>query len=95
MDLAIEPVVYPKLATRIKIDVSVILGEKAIVKVSFYEADSEFAPLDIKMFYIEGEEYKEWGNDDTYLENLIYSKLGISKPIPKENPQQQEIIMEA
>jgi hypothetical protein len=79
MDLAIEPIVYPKLATRVKIDVTVLLGDKAIVRVSFYEADNEYQPIDIKLFYIEGDEYKAWGNDDTYLETLIYSKLGLTK----------------
>jgi hypothetical protein len=80
MDLTIEPISFPKLATKMKIDVSVLLGEKAIIRVGFYEADSEFTPLDIKMIIIEGEEYKKWGNDDSYLENLIYSKLGLTKP---------------
>lgn len=79
MDLKIEPIAYAKLATRITIDVKVLLGEKAIVKVSFYEAGSEFSPLDTQMFYVEGDEYKAWGNDDTYLENLIYNKLGLQK----------------
>jgi len=82
MDLLIEPVAFPKMAARIKIDVSVLLGEKALVRVSFYEADVEYMPLDTKMFYIEGDEYAAWGHDDTYLDDLIFKKLGITKPVP-------------
>jgi len=28
---------------------------------------------------IEGEEYQNWGTDDNYLENLVLSKLGLSR----------------
>ncbi len=35
--------------------------------------------LDNKIFKIEGEEYKDWGNDDTYIIDLILSKLGMTK----------------
>lgn len=30
-------------------------------------------------FHIEGEDYNKWGNDDTYLENYILEKLGLTK----------------
>jgi hypothetical protein len=30
-------------------------------------------------FRIQGEEYTNWGNDDTYLENLILQKLGLTR----------------
>jgi len=30
-------------------------------------------------FRIQGEEYKNWGSSDTYLENLILSKLGLER----------------
>ena len=97
MDLLIEPVVFPKMATRIKIDVSVLLGKKAIVRVSFYERDSEYSPLDTQVFYIENQEYEMWGQQDSYLEELIFKKLGISKPVekPKEEIQQENIIIDA
>ena len=50
--------------------------------------------LDEKIFLIEGEEYKEWGNDDNYLENLIFKKLGlikILKPDPVQEPIQDPV----
>lgn len=80
MDLAIQPTQFPKTAVRMKIDVSVILDEKAIVRVSFYEQDMEFQPLETKIIIIEGAEYKAWGNDDKYIKDLVFSKLGI-KPV--------------
>lgn len=30
-------------------------------------------------FRIQGEEYTNWGSDDTYLENLILQKLGLTR----------------
>lgn len=80
MDLAIAPVQFPKTAVRMKIDVSVVLSQKAIVRVSFYENDNEYQPLDVRVFHIEGSEYKAWGNDDNYIKNIVFSKLGI-KPV--------------
>lgn len=79
MELPIEPKPYPRYATKIKIDVAVVLNEKAIISVLFYE---ENTPLDMKRIEIEGDEYKAWGNDDAYLEQIIYSKLGLE---PKQS----------
>lgn len=84
MNIDIEPITFPKVAIRMQIDVNVILNEKAIIRVSFYEHDSEFQPLDIKVFIIEGEEYKAWGNDDTYIKNIVYQKLGLNKNLSNE-----------
>jgi hypothetical protein len=30
-------------------------------------------------FHIEGEEYENWGNNDTYLEDLVLRKLGLER----------------
>lgn len=35
--------------------------------------------LDVKNFHIEGEEYNKWGQSDSYLENLILSKLELTR----------------
>ncbi len=35
--------------------------------------------VDNKVFKIEGEEYSNWGTDDTYIVNLILSKLGMTQ----------------
>lgn len=39
--------------------------------------DSSF--ISSQNFRIQGEEYDNWGNDDTYLENLILQKLGLTR----------------
>jgi len=33
---------------------------------------------------ISGEEYTQWGSDDTYLENLVLQKLGLSRRVVPE-----------
>jgi hypothetical protein len=35
--------------------------------------------VDNKVFKIEGTEYSNWGTDDTYIVDLILSKLGMTK----------------
>ena len=83
MDLQIEPMTFPKVASRVPMDITVVLNEKAFVKVSFFEDVEVFTPLHTQIIIIEGEEYKAWGNRDTYMTDLIFSKLGI-KPILEE-----------
>jgi hypothetical protein len=35
--------------------------------------------VDNKVFKIEGEEYSNWGTDDTYIVDLILTKLGMTQ----------------
>lgn len=35
--------------------------------------------VDNKVFKIEGEEYSNWGNDDTYIVDLVLTKLGMTQ----------------
>ena len=77
MEVPIQPTAIPKIATRVKIDVNVVLDEKAYIRVGFYESDQEFQPIDTKMIIIEGEEYRAWGNDDAYIKNIVFERLGI------------------
>lgn len=77
MNLNIQPITIPKLVDRMTIDVSVILSEKAIIRVSFYEKDNEYQPLDVKVLIIEGDEYKNWGTNDDYIKELVSKKLNI------------------
>lgn len=85
--LTIEPQPFTRYANKIKINVAVVLNTKAIITVIFYEDNTSFSSLDVKQFEIEGDEYKQWGNDDSYLEKIIYSKLGLQKQEPNE-PQE-------
>lgn len=82
MEFKIQPTIVPKVATRMKIGVNVILDEKAIINVAFYEDANEFMPIDNKVITLEGEAYKKWGNDDNYIKNIVYETLGI--PIEQE-----------
>lgn len=64
-------------ANRIEMRVEVILGKKAIIRAFFYN-DNNHDPISNRIFIIEGDEYSAWGQDDTYLEDLAYKKLGIN-----------------
>jgi len=90
MEFQIEPRAI-KVATRVKINVNVVLDEKAYIQVSFYEEDSEFTPIDSKVIVLEGEDYKKWGNDDNYIKDIVYETLGLPKKVEAE----PEIILDA
>jgi hypothetical protein len=77
MEFKINPLLVPKYATIMKININVILNEKAIITVAFYEEGSEFTPLDVKHIIIEDEAYKKWTDDDTYIKNLVFQMLKI------------------
>lgn len=94
MEFQISPTLIPKYAVRIKIDVSVVLESKAMIRVSFYEEDSEFTPLDVNVIILEGEEYKKWGNDDKYIINYVFEKLSIHKTMNEEIKSIDEAIIE-
>jgi hypothetical protein len=35
--------------------------------------------IDVKNFHISGQEYDDWGQDDQYIENLVLTKLGLTR----------------
>lgn len=94
MEFQIEPRAI-KVATRVKINVNVVLDEKAYIQVSFYEEDSEFTPIDSKVIVLEGEDYKKWGNDDNYIKDIVYETLGLPNPNKKQAEPEPEIILDA
>jgi|694.fasta_scaffold13686_2 hypothetical protein len=51
------------------------INVKALVAVTTY--DKIGRQLYEKQFIIEGEEYSQWGVDDTYLKNLVAEKLNL------------------
>lgn len=67
----------PKIAKKIIIHASIVLNEKAIIRVEFWDGlnNNGLEPIDVKMLVIEGQEYKNWGTDDNYIKNLVFSKL--------------------
>lgn len=75
------PIQYqvPKMATRMKINVNVVLDEKAIINVCLYDDDNEYIPIFTKMIILEGDAYKNWGQDDSYIKDIVFEALGMKK----------------
>lgn len=65
-------------AKKVDLKVEVLLKEKAIIRAFFYN-DENPDPVAVKIVIVEGEDYKKWGQDDTYLETLAFEKLGLEK----------------
>lgn len=63
-------------AKKVELKVEVLLSKKAIVRAFFYN-DNNPDPVAIKIVIVEGDEYLAWGQDDTYLEDLAFKKLGL------------------
>lgn len=95
MSVSIEDyeIKQPVLVARwVKIDViSVILGERAYVRVSFYKDEQDLksynAQLSTEIMDVYGEQYAQWGTDDSYLENLVFEKYGLKKRPPEPEPE--------
>jgi hypothetical protein len=66
-------------SSKVDLQVSVELGCKAIVRALFYGSENQFDPIAIKIVVLEGDDYKNWGTDDAYLENIVFERLGITK----------------
>jgi len=72
-----------KIATRMKINVNVVLDEKAIINVCLYDDDNEYMPIFSKTIILEGEAYRNW-NDDTYIKDIVFEALGMK---PQSQPE--------
>lgn len=70
--------------TSITIQVSsIIFNKSALLLVSLYdENDKYISTINIDL---SGDDYSNWGNDDTYLLTYVSNKLQIT-PIPPEPP---------
>ena len=77
-----KEVSLPYLVSSFEMNLYILtLGVSAVVMVNTY--DKEGRQLYNKQFIIEGSEYDAWGTDDSYIKDLIASKLGLEiKPIP-------------
>ena len=61
------------------VDIRIInfnLGKSVSVNAVTRQGDSI---VDVQTFDISGQEYDDWGQDDSYLENLVLSKLGLTR----------------
>lgn len=79
------PIQYqvPKMATRMKINVNVVLDERAIINVCLYDDDNEYIPIFTKMIVLEGDAYKNWGQDDNYIKDIVFEALGMKTKEPE------------
>lgn len=85
MDIVIKDKVIeqdPKVAKRVQIEiVQLKLYESVTVNVKFFSSTEDYMMevVDEKVLVISGEDYNNWGSDDTYLENIVFQKLEIEK----------------
>ena len=55
-------------------DIKIILDVSAKLNVLLKSNDAKTPPI-IKVFLLEGDDYANWGNDDTYLVEFVKNKL--------------------
>ena len=49
--------------------------------------------VDNKYIVVDGEEFANWGSDDSYIVNLILSKLGFQQPVSQEPVSQEPAVV--
>ena len=87
----IEPITVTKvnvLSKFVIVSVEVTLGDSAKIGLHLY--DQYNIPFKGMFITISGDEYRNWGSDDTYLVNLIRQKLNISIIEPSAAESVQE-----
>lgn len=69
------------VATAVQMSTTVELYKRATVGVAFYDTRDPLRTVFVgqQTVVIEGDEYTEWGNNDNYLEDLVFQKLGITR----------------
>lgn len=82
MDISISPQPVPQpdlVVNKISINIdTMILGVSATFRVRLYTDNLSNVE---KLVKIEGEEYLNWSNDDNYIIQLIFQKLGINSTL--------------
>lgn len=73
-----EPIIVKSISINV---MSMIFNKSVTLQVYMYSKTNENIKVmvDQKTILVEGDEYTAWGNNDTYLENLVFSKLGLQK----------------
>ena len=66
------------VVSKIEMEVmEMVLDSHVIMVVRYLNADGNL--LDNKSVKISGAEYNAWGDDDSYITNLVLTKLGLTK----------------
>jgi hypothetical protein len=69
-----DPIVYDAISIkRITIDI----GKSAHIEVQLF---SDNHLRDIRLLTMSGDDYLQWGNDDSYVINWAMKKLGVTPP---------------
>lgn len=88
-----------KIAQKCDIQVvSLIFGHSIVFRVRLFESVDEmhFNVVKEDMVVVEGEEYLNWGNDDEYMQNLIFERMGLAKRPPEPpapEPALEEVLI--
>ena len=73
-DFALEAPVVTKVEMEV---MEMVLDSHVIMVVHYLNANGNL--LDNKFVKIEGDEYNAWGDDDSYITNLVLTKLGLTQ----------------
>lgn len=73
-DFALEAPVVTKVEMEV---MEMVLDSHVTMVVRYLNAAGNL--LDNKFVKIEGDEYHAWGDDDSYITNLVLTKLGLTK----------------
>ena len=74
MNILYPPIKVEKKINQFKVEIShLVLFESVTVNVLLYDQDDNYVSL--RIFRIEGDDYKSWSDDDKYIINYIREKL--------------------
>lgn len=73
-DFALEAPVVTKVEMEV---MEMVLDSHVTMVVRYLNANGNL--LDNKFVKIEGDEYNAWGDDDSYITNLVLTKLGLTQ----------------
>lgn len=71
--------------------ISLILHQSVIFRINFYNDKNE--KIQKCFITLEGDDYNNWGNDDSYITNLICQKFSLTIK-PKNQENNEELISE-
>lgn len=80
VNINIHPKEFQSVSTATSIELNILeIVLRKSVKIMVRLRDSNGNSIKSEIFLIEGQEYQQWGTDDSYLENLILQKLQVEK----------------
>lgn len=77
--ISVEPIDLVRSCTKIRMFINGFTLNAKNCSVRAEQYDSENQLLVVTNVFINDEEYAEWGSDDKYIEDLVMSKLGLTR----------------